>query len=559
MLAGVITGRIAGTTDATCNSIVCNLTNDNGYGWASLVGIPAGFADNVDDVGNFTPGISPNATNLNASGQVLFSNLISCDTIDTDSNGVLSCGTDASTGGGGNTTEDIQDTIFPNILNDLGTATYYDDAANNFIVAFNCTSVALSGLTCGLEFPTIKVTDYGLIIKSINQTWVKQQFASSPNISYDTTNGLFTLNLSCVDITGSAALCDGNDAVGAGGSARQGSPPWTYNDSDTIYFNDTHSQLVFVNHTGFDNNTIIRINSTLTPNDIDAITSAIQHNATNHFATLNDLSLGNTTITSSVVIRNDEGVTMSKGDPVRFNSYITGVSRMAVMFANNSNYEYHADCIVAETIGSGNTGLCVQSGLVTKVDTTDFSELDNLYLDTGNLTNTKPTNTNCIQNIGMVLRSHANNGVIWVAGAGRCNDVSKDIDIEGFVNATVIKENNVGVITNSTMNKSLYEAGTNITITGNIIALATSSLVTYLSTLFQSITGAYNNGNTTAWYASNGWDFQNASAQGYITSTVTDNLNITSKNFTDDHGEFMYWNGSCRIMPTPSGGQLALC
>jgi len=49
-----------------------------------------------DQTGSVSPGSNLNVSNLNASKQVLFAELIDCDTIDTDSEGVLSCGSDAT-------------------------------------------------------------------------------------------------------------------------------------------------------------------------------------------------------------------------------------------------------------------------------------------------------------------------------------------------------------------------------------------------------------------------------------------------------------------------------
>ena len=64
----------------------------------------------------------------------------------------------------------------------------------------------------------------------------------------------------------------------------------------------------------------------------------------------------------------------------------------------------------------------VTFGNIKNIDTSGFSAGDIVYVNTGSgeITNAKPkTSSNLLQNIGMVIRSHANNGIIKVGGAGR--------------------------------------------------------------------------------------------------------------------------------------------
>ena len=156
-------------------------------------------------------------------------------------------------------------------------------------------------------------------------------------------------------------------------------------------------------------------------------------------ATLHDLTAGNVTITTELEVRNDEPVTLNRGDPVYFTSYISGLSLQGVEFANNTQISTHADCIIAETIATNARGQCVETGHVIQMDTSSFSFGDDLYLDTGgNLTPEKPINAECIQKVGMVLRSHASQGVIWTHSMDRCNDVPKDVNITGNVTADTV-------------------------------------------------------------------------------------------------------------------------
>ncbi len=154
-------------------------------------------------------------------------------------------------------------------------------------------------------------------------------------------------------------------------------------------------------------------------------------------AVLSDLTAGNLTITVEIEVKNSEPITMNKGDAVYFTSYISGLAIQGVNFANNTDDTKHADCVIAETIASNARGQCVESGHVIQMDTSGFSVHDDLYLDVGgNLTNVKPTTATCIQKVGMVLRAHASQGVIWVNGVDRCNDVPARFSVLGDINTS---------------------------------------------------------------------------------------------------------------------------
>jgi hypothetical protein len=89
--------------------------------------------------------------------------------------------------------------------------------------------------------------------------------------------------------------------------------------------------------------------------------------------------------------------------------------------------------LVAEaSIGVGGGGHVIMSGVLTGLDTSGFSVLDELYVDTtaGDLTATKPTgSTTDVQKIGLVLRAHNGSGIILVFGAGRANDIPNTITL----------------------------------------------------------------------------------------------------------------------------------
>lgn len=123
--------------------------------------------------------------------------------------------------------------------------------------------------------------------------------------------------------------------------------------------------------------------------------------------------------------KNTSGGVINKGEAV----YVTGVSgdtKPTVSKAQaNSASTMPAFGITAATLSNNQSGEIVTFGNITGVDTDSFNLTDTLYIsaDTaGALTNSAPSgSTNLIQNIGKVIRKHADSGTIKVGGAGRTN------------------------------------------------------------------------------------------------------------------------------------------
>lgn len=295
--------------------------------------------------------------------------LVSCDTIDTDANGVMSCGTDG-TGAAADPTK-------WKLVNFTGAyeAELPTCAAGEYTTSdgsdLTCSTPAGSSIdTTALDIVNVSMWMNNSIIYSWNTTWRDE---------------------------------------GAAGA--------TVDDED-------------VNLSMLDNGSIIRNQS--------VVNFSEGYIRTYEIATLHDLTGGNLTITTIIEVRNDEPTTLSAGNPVHFTGYVSGVNRLSVEFANNSNTMTHADCVIAETIATNGLGQCVVAGDVVNTDTSGFAFGDDLYLSYGgNLTNIRPNNAVCVQKVGMVLRSHASNGVIWVLGAGRCNDVPNRFSVLGDINASV--------------------------------------------------------------------------------------------------------------------------
>jgi hypothetical protein len=130
--------------------------------------------------------------------------------------------------------------------------------------------------------------------------------------------------------------------------------------------------------------------------------------------------LAGTADTVEIAVRNDSGVTLTKGTPVYINGYHVGSENPTVDKADADGVgTYPAIGLVAADISNNANGTVVGLGKLDNVDTSSFSVGDNLFVsDTaGVLTATRPTGATQIQRVGEVLRSHATMGVIQVGHA----------------------------------------------------------------------------------------------------------------------------------------------
>jgi hypothetical protein len=128
--------------------------------------------------------------------------------------------------------------------------------------------------------------------------------------------------------------------------------------------------------------------------------------------------------TSKIEVKNDTAGTLLKGRAV----HVTGShssGKPTIEYADSSSAStMNAIGIVEEDITAGGEGYITLAGIIEKVDTSSYTSGDTLYVGTsGVLTDTKPTGTSLIQNMGMVGRSHASVGSFIVIGSGRSNDI----------------------------------------------------------------------------------------------------------------------------------------
>ena len=124
-------------------------------------------------------------------------------------------------------------------------------------------------------------------------------------------------------------------------------------------------------------------------------------------------------------VKNVSGGELTKGTPVH--AVLDGASgNLAYVIAARADTPsaMPATFVLNETLADEAEGEAIITGLLQGVDTDAFTPGDVVYVGaTGGYTNVKPTGTNLIQNLGIVLKSHPSNGSGIVYGAGRSNDV----------------------------------------------------------------------------------------------------------------------------------------
>ena len=136
-------------------------------------------------------------------------------------------------------------------------------------------------------------------------------------------------------------------------------------------------------------------------------------------------------------VKNVDTGTLTKGTPV----HVTGsTGQQANVVAADATTNYPAHFVLAEDITANGSGKGVVIGFVKDISVTDasnFPEGDTLYLSStaGEFTTTKPTGSNKIQNIGIVIKSNTGNNTISavIMGAGRVNDVPNLTDGKFFI------------------------------------------------------------------------------------------------------------------------------
>jgi hypothetical protein len=121
-------------------------------------------------------------------------------------------------------------------------------------------------------------------------------------------------------------------------------------------------------------------------------------------------------------VKNDSGVTLLKGTPVHSTGTV-GFNTLVIAASASNASTMPATYILAQDLDDEEEGLGIAIGAIQGVDTTGLIAGDAVYVGTnGGFTQTKPTGSNLIQNLGIVTKVGVNGGGV-VLGAGRSNDV----------------------------------------------------------------------------------------------------------------------------------------
>ena len=138
-------------------------------------------------------------------------------------------------------------------------------------------------------------------------------------------------------------------------------------------------------------------------------------------------------------VKNVSGGQLLKGTPVHAVTDASPQGQLAYVIAARADTPsaMPATFVLNEDLDDEAEGEAIVVGLISGVDTSDFTAGDVVYVgETGGYTNVKPTGTNLIQNLGVVIKSHASNGSGMVYGSGRSNDVPNLPDGKFFIGSS---------------------------------------------------------------------------------------------------------------------------
>jgi hypothetical protein len=124
-----------------------------------------------------------------------------------------------------------------------------------------------------------------------------------------------------------------------------------------------------------------------------------------------------------ITVRNVSGGTLLKGTPVHDTGTTSSTPNVIAADASSA-LSMPATFVLNEDVANNAEGQAIIIGIIEDVDTSSFSAGDVIYVASGGgFTNVKPTGTNLIQNLGVVIKSSASSGSGVVLGSGRSNDV----------------------------------------------------------------------------------------------------------------------------------------
>src|SRR6056300_926200 len=213
-----------------------------------------------------------------------------------------------------------------------------------------------------------------------------------------------------------------------------------------------------------------------------------------------------------IKVHNNTGTTLYKGNTVYIvDSFNNNVANVALA-KSDSTTTMPAIGLIHENVLPGDEGVAVAYGKVQGINTLGYGEGDTVYVSNvgaGLVMNTKPYGLgDQIQNVGICIKAHENNGVIFVTGVGRSNDIP---------NAPIETTTSPYVYVNTANN--------------NLRKIVPSNLLTKLQTLEQ----VTNTGNTT----SNTIQFTNATTGLVTTANLEVGSNISVLGLADSTNKYL--------------------
>src|SRR6056300_1606489 len=127
------------------------------------------------------------------------------------------------------------------------------------------------------------------------------------------------------------------------------------------------------------------------------------------------------------LVKNISGATLQKGTPVHAIGSVGNTPTVIAASASNAS-TMPATFVLDEQLVDDEEGRAIGTGFINGVNTVGFIEGGVVYVgEDGGYTQTKPTGTNLIQNLGIVTKIDAN-GSGFIYGSGRSNDVPNLLD-----------------------------------------------------------------------------------------------------------------------------------
>ena len=138
-------------------------------------------------------------------------------------------------------------------------------------------------------------------------------------------------------------------------------------------------------------------------------------------------------------VKNVSGGVLQKGTPVHAVTEASPRGQLAYVIAARADTpsSMPATFVLNEDLADESEGQAIVTGYISGVDTSAFAAGDVVYVgETGGYTNVKPTGNNLIQNLGVVIKSHASSGSGMIYGSGRSNDVPNLAEGKFFIGSS---------------------------------------------------------------------------------------------------------------------------